>query len=172
VDSLNLNQLPKEYKALESFGFPNADLFSEKKFNSLLYRKIQFSIDIQSEVSSFSISTLFKEFICKSTLVESGSTETDFRKKPGVNCYSFAIGRIPKPIINNATLTDPIPGGLFIETLRLRCIDTLTSIGTSSVVSEYKFNKKFRFISSCRNLKLLFLAEQDKNINFKKPVVV
>lgn len=98
--------------------------------------------------------------------MESGSTETDFRKKTGVNCYSFAIGRIPKPTINNATLTDPIPGGLFIETLRLKCIDTLTSTGTSSVVSEYKFNKKFRFASSCRNLKLLFLAQQDKDVNF------
>lgn len=164
--TINSNFIFQGFSPLEDFDVVQTNLVKNKK-DSLFYRKIKVDLENTDTKDKISVSAsgTFENYLYQSTHFLDHQKKI---KKSNVNCYSFAIARVPF----SKNVKDPIPGGVFIEGLRLKCISFFKEKGQSEISNIFRTNKSFIKGTNAEILKHLFLAEQElfcyKNNEFLK----
>ena len=125
------------------------ELLEPKKI-SVLYQKVEAVLNKQK--ISFSVFAHSKQ-LGSTTLVEN----IELRRTVGVNCYAFAIGKVPEATKSPA---DPIPGGAFVQQIRQSLYRIITEdVDSTSIVKHFPFfkNRVFNKKTTATKLKEIFL---------------
>jgi len=120
---------------------------------SILYQRVQAVLDQQQ----IQFSVFCSRQLGATNLVES----VDLRRFPGVNCYAFAIGRVPD---TKTAQKDPVPGGAIVSEIRKNLVHfILHELSDTSDIRFFHFFKtpQFRRRSHTNQLKqvILFLEQ-------------
>ena len=129
--------------------------FIPSKTISLVYQKIEmvFKKNIRFLVSA----PVGGEQLIGTTLLAEKATISHLTREVGVNCYAFAIGRVPSV---KTEKKDPIPGGTLIQNLRTEILDlfAVNHILNKKCVNLVSSDKK---LSTNKKLALLLSSYQD-----------